>query len=108
MSWTYQPIYADGARLIVDEIEVVLKTGVGLTTGQGSDPEIMCEYSDDSGLTWISLPNKKIGQIGKYRTHVRWTKCGSTDSARVFRMSISDPVEVSVVDTQVKIRGGRV
>jgi hypothetical protein len=108
MSWTYQPIYADGVRSVHDSIEVVLKTGVGLTTGQGSDPEMMSDYSDDSGLTWTSLPNKKIGQLGKYRTRVRWRKCGSTDSARVYRKAISDPIEVSVVDTQARIRGGRV
>jgi hypothetical protein len=108
MSWAYQPIYADGARSVHDSIEVVLKTGVGLTTGQGSDPEMMLDYSDDSGITWTSLPNKKIGQIGKYRTRVRWKRCGSTDSARAYRGAISDPIEVQMVDTQASIRGGRV
>lgn len=108
MSWVYEAIYADGARSVHDSIEVVLKTGVGLTTGQGSAPEMMLDYSDDSGLTWISLPNKSIGRIGKYRTRVRWRKCGSTDSARAYRGAISDPIEVQMVDTQAAIRGGRV
>jgi hypothetical protein len=104
MSWRYQPIYAQGARSIHDLIEVVLKTGVGTTTGQGSDPELMLSYSDDSGITWTSLPNKKIGQLGKYRTRVRWRKCGSTDSARVYEAAVSDPIEMAVVDTQVQVR----
>jgi hypothetical protein len=104
MSWVYQPIYADGKRSVHDSIEVVLKTGVGLTTGQGSDPEMMLDYSDDSGLTWTSLPNKKIGRLGKYRTRVRWRKCGSTDSARAYRGAISDPIDVQMVDTQVSVR----
>jgi hypothetical protein len=108
MLWRYQPIYADGVRSVHDSIEVVLKTGVGITTGQGSDPEMMLRYSDDSGMTWTSLPNRKIGQIGKYRTRVKWHRCGSTNSARAYEGSISDPIEVQMVDTQAVVRGGRV
>jgi hypothetical protein len=107
MSWRYQPIYNEARRAMHDEIEVVMKTGVGLTTGQGSAPEMMLRYSDDSGLTWDSLPNKSIGAIGEYRNKVKWNRCGSTNSARVYEGSISDPVEVQIVDTQVKVRGGR-
>jgi hypothetical protein len=108
MSWVYQPIYADGVRSVHDCIEVVLKTGVGLTTGQGSEPEMMLDYSDDSGITWTALPNKSIGEIGKYRTRVKWHRCGSTNSARAYRGAISDPIEVQMVDTQLRVRGGRV
>lgn len=108
MSWRYQPIYNEARRAIHDEIEVVMKTGVGLTVGQGSDPQMMMSYSDDSGITWVSMPNKSIGAIGEYRDRVRWNRCGSTNSARVYEGSISDPVEVQIVDTQVKVRGGRV
>lgn len=108
MSWTYQPIYNDEKRAFHDSLEIGLEVGVGLTTGQGSDPEIMLDYSDDSGKTWVSLPNKKIGPIGNYRTKVKWTKLGSTNSARVYRASVSDPVRINVFDTQVTVRGGRV
>jgi hypothetical protein len=108
MLWRYQPIYNEARRALHDEIEVVMKTGVGLTSGQGSDPQMMMRYSDDSGITWNSLPNKSIGAIGEYRDRVRWQRCGSTNSARVYEGSISDPVEVQIVDTQIRVRGGRV
>lgn len=108
MSWTYQPVYNSGRRAFHDSLEITMDVGVGLTSGQGSDPQIMLEYSDDSGKTWVSLPNKSIGPIGEYRTEVKWSKLGSTDSARVYRASVSDPVRVSVVDTQIVVRGGRV
>lgn len=106
MSWQYQPVYNEAKRAVHDRIEVVLKTGVGLTTGQGSDPSMMLDYSDDSGMTWRSLPNKSIGPIGEYRKRVHWERCGSTNSARVYRGAISDPVEVQMVDTQINVRGG--
>jgi hypothetical protein len=108
MSWRYQPIYNDEKRAFHDCLEVGLKTGVGLTTGQGSDPEMMMRYSDDSGMTWIDLANKRIGPIGTYRTKVKWDRNGSTNSARVYEGAVSDPVDIQIFDTQARIRGGRV
>jgi hypothetical protein len=108
MSWRYQPIYNDEKRAFHDSLEIGLKTGVGLTSGQGSDPEMMMRYSDDSGMTWIDLANKRIGPIGNYRTKVKWDRNGSTNSARVYEGAVSDPVDIQIFDTQAAIRGGRV
>lgn len=108
MSWRYQPIYNESRRAVHDHLEVVMKTGVGLTSGQGSDPQLMMSYSDDSGITWTSMPNKDIGAIGRYSDRVCWDRIGSTNRARVYEGAISDPVEVQIVDTQVRVRGGRV
>lgn len=107
MSWRYQPIYNDEKRAFHDDLEIGLKTGVGLTSGQGSDPLMMMRYSDDSGVTWIALPDKRIGPIGNYRTKVKWNRNGSTNSARVYEGSVSDPVDIQIFDTQAKVRGGR-
>lgn len=107
MQWTYQPIYAEGKRAVHDRIEMELEVGVGLTTGQGSDPEMFLEYSDDNGQTYAFLPNKKIGPIGQYRKRVYWQRCGSS-RGRVYRAGVSDPVRVNVWDTQIDVRGGRV
>ncbi len=108
MQWSYQPIYTDGRRAFHSELEMGMKVGVGLTTGQGSDPLMMLEYSDDSGRTWVSLPNKSIGAIGRYRDKVKWDRLGSTNSARVYRGAVSDPVEVQITNTQVRVSGGRI
>lgn len=105
MEWTYQPVYAEGRRAFHHSLEMILETGVGLTTGQGSDPEIMLDKSDDGGITWQSLPNKKIGKIGKYGTRVRWYGLGSA-AQRVYRAAVSDPVKMVVTDTQLHITGG--
>lgn len=107
MEWTYQPVYAQGRRAFHDRLEIICETGVGLTTGQGSDPEIMLEYSDDGGVTWTSMPNRKLGLIGQYRQKVTWDRLGSAQQ-RVYRAAVSDPVRVNVTDTQLTVRGGRV
>jgi hypothetical protein len=107
VSWTYQPVYAESNLAFHDKLEIVLETGVGLSTGQGSDPEIMLDYSNDGGQTWTALPNRSIGQVGRYDTRVIWSRLGSSRQ-RVYRAAISDPVKVNITDTQISVRGGTV
>ena len=105
MEWTYQPIYAENRRAFHNRLEVVMEVGVGLTTGQGSTPEMMMAYSDDGGQTWTNLPNKSIGPIGAYGVRVAWTALGSARQ-RVYRGAISDPVKVVISDTVIDVTGG--
>jgi hypothetical protein len=105
-SWQYQSIYAEERRVIHDRLSVVMEYGVGLTTGQGSDPVLMMDYSDDGGITWDALPNKKIGPLGNYQYTVDWERIGSARQ-RAFRGAISDPVKVAITDTQWMGRGAR-
>ena len=45
------PHYQDEKRLIsYSSFELDMEVGVGLNSGQGSDPQIMMQYSDDGGL----------------------------------------------------------
>jgi len=106
MEWTYQPVYAQGQRAFHDRLEIVVETGVGLTTGQGSDPQVMLDYSDDGGITWISMPNRSLGAIGQYLHRVIWHNLGSSRQ-RVYRASISDPVKAVITDTLLEVKGGR-
>lgn len=106
MEWTYQPIYAEGIRAFHDRLEVRFEAGVGLTTGQGSDPKIMMEYSDDGGRTWRALPTRTLGKKGEYKDRAVWHNLGSSRQ-RVYRGSVSDPVKVYIGDTIVEVRGGR-
>lgn len=106
MEWTYQPIYAEGVRAFHDRLEVRFEAGVGLTTGQGSDPKIMMEFSDDGGKTWEALPTRTLGKKGEYKDRAIWHNLGSSRQ-RVYRGSVSDPVPVYIGDTLVEVRGGR-
>jgi hypothetical protein len=106
MEWTYQPVYAEGNRAFHDRLEVIMETGVGLTTGQGSDPEMMMDVSDDGGRTWQALPNRKVGKIGEHQQRVIWPQLGSSFD-RVYRGAISDPIKVTLIDTQLEARGAR-
>ena len=83
-----------------------METGVGVTTGQGSDPKMMLQKSDDGGKTWQSLPDKTIGKLGERFSRAVWYNLGSSRQ-RVYRAAISDPIAVVVTDTVTEVRGGR-
>jgi hypothetical protein len=104
MEFTTQPVHSadEVSPAIHDRLELVLETGVGITTGQGSDPEVMLAYSDDGGITFENLPNRKIGAIGERFTKVVWNALGGSFE-RVYRWAVSDPVRITV--TRINFRG---
>jgi hypothetical protein len=105
-SWTYPAVYANGRTAEHHRLQTMLETGVGLQSGQGVNPKIMLEISDDGGRTFEAAPTRSMGAIGEYRTQVVWDRLGSSDD-RVYRQSISDPVQRAILDTQLEVTGGR-
>ena len=90
------PHYEEARALIAHaQLELDMETGVGLQSGQGTNPQIMMQYSDDGGRTWSSELWRDIGAVGKYRTRVKWNKLGRSRD-RVYRIRISDPVFVQI------------
>jgi len=98
------PYQADTLRSIMDSFELDMEVGVGLTTGQGSDPQVMLDFSDDGGNTFSYQRTRTIGRIGNYRTRVRFLRLGSFRQ-RSIRVSVSDPVSVTIYAAAVNIRG---
>jgi len=107
MSWTYQSVYAENETAFHDRLEIIGTKGVGLISGQGFDPQIMLEVSDDGGKTFRMFSSRSLGKMGEYKWRVFWDQLGSSKD-RVYRCSVSDPVEVAIMDTQLYTRGGRV
>lgn len=94
--WIYtQPTYNDDDRIVYDKVQLDIDGGVGLTTGQGSDPQVMMQYSDDGGETWCNEKWRGIGKIGEYFKRVIWRKMGGSRQ-RIFRFLISDPIPCKI------------
>jgi hypothetical protein len=90
------PHYDEERRLITHaQFELDMEVGVGLASGQGSDPQIMMKYSDDGGKTWSSELWRSMGKIGEYLTRVKWNKLGRSRD-RVYSVEVSDPVFVQI------------
>jgi hypothetical protein len=86
-------VFFDNSRTTVDRFLLKMNVGVGLATGQGSDPQVMLEYSTDGGNTWSYQLWQSIGKIGKYDADVWWTRLGYGRQF-TFRLTVSDPVSV--------------
>ncbi len=106
MEWTYQPVYAQGNAAFHDKLEIIAETGVGLISGQGSNPQMMMDVSDDGGRTFEALATMSMGGIGAFRTAIEWGQLGSSYD-RVYRGAVSDPVKTVIIDTQLTARGAR-
>jgi len=105
VSWTYQEIASEGHRIVHDRFELDIGTGVGLTTGQGSDPQISLLISDDGGKQFYHFDTRSLGKKGEYLDRVFWTQLGSS-YARVYRCEVSDAVDVLAFNTNIEVRGG--
>lgn len=98
--------FTDKFRKIgVDAFQLDIETGVGLATGQGSDPQVMLRISKDGGRRWGSERMRSIGAIGKYKTRVIWRKCGRARDF-LFEVSGSDPVKAAILGAGIIPRQG--
>lgn len=86
-------------------LQIDMQTGVGLTTGQGSNPQAVLQWSDDGGYTYSLERWATIGRIGERRTRVRWRRLGKSRD-RVFKLTITDPIRVVIVGASAEFTLG--
>lgn len=94
-------------RTFQHELQIMFQSGVGLNSGQGSDPQAMLRWSDDGGHTWGNIHSKGMGKIGRSGQRVIWRRLGSTEMLRdrVYELSITDPVKVAIMGAELNLSG---
>lgn len=100
-----QAVSKESKRLFFAQMTVDMETGVGLATGQGSDPQLMLRYSNDGGHHWSNEKTASLGAAGKYGRKVRFGPSGSGRD-RVWEISMTDPVKFAVFGADVLIAEG--
>jgi hypothetical protein len=81
---------------------------VDMTVGdaaQGLNPQMMMRWSDNGGRTWTNEKWASAGQAGQYNTRVIWRRLGRSRD-RVFEISITDPVEATIIGAYIQIDQG--
>lgn len=84
-----------GAQMWFDRVEFDVQVGVGIPTGQGSDPQLMIRYSDDSGRTWSAQEFYPIGGGGDYLRKVVLHDQGQAQT-RIYELTYSDPTAFAI------------
>lgn len=92
MELTSRHLYDEGKRIALTSFQVDGDMGVGLATGQGSDPQIMISFSADGGHTFGTETMIPMGKIGEYTNRARLRRIGSAKDW-VVRLAITDPVK---------------
>lgn len=88
----------------IDEIFLDMETGVGLQTGQGSNPQVMMQISRDGGRTFGPERWVPIGMVGQYRgPRAIWRRNGSGRDLS-FRFAMTDPVKFVVTYGAASLR----
>ena len=90
-------------RVTMYAYECLCETGVGLNSGQGADPQIMLQYSDDGGRRWSNELWRSMGLIGDNRHRAIWRKLGQFRQ-RQMRLTITDHVRRFVMSHFADIR----
>ncbi len=96
---------APGKELELNRFELILETGVGLVSGQGSDPVIMLQMSLDGGRTFGTEQWAKIGKSADFLQNVEWFGLGRFKEA-IFKIKTSDPVTYSIHSANADIEVG--
>lgn len=87
--------YDNDNRVIFASLKVDFDSGPGLVSGQGENPQVMMDFSDDGGRTFSKERFRNLGKIGEFLTRTVWRRLGQARQ-RVFRLKITDPVRVII------------
>ncbi|WP_373031614.1 hypothetical protein [Sulfurovum sp.] len=84
-------------------LQIDCETGVGLNTGQGSDPVMFLRWSDDGGHNWSNVQELKLGKIGETSARAIKRRLGTTEKLRdrVYEISGTDPVKISIMGAEL-------
>lgn len=91
-----------GGKVSYANIEFDIETGVGLQSGQGSDPQLQLRWSDDYGHTFKNARFKSLGAVGQYTKRVRFTRLGLARD-RVFELTYSEPTPFTIMGARYNV-----
>lgn len=83
----------EGDPFWIDALELYGEPGVGLTSGQGSDPEVLMSFSSNGGRTFSDRISRKAGKLGEYDKRMIWNSLGRIPREVCFKFEVSDPVK---------------
>lgn len=93
-NFTSADIRVPDRQVSASSLNVKCQTGVGLVSGQGVNPVLMCQFSNDGGQTWQAEHFVEIGALGDHMKRVDFWDFATGYEVKA-RVMISDPVQFS-------------
>lgn len=95
----------DKKKVRFTRLELGLESGVGLVTGQGSDPVASLRVSKDSGHSYGTANYATMGKLGEYKDRCIWRRLGAGREL-VPEITITDPVKRVITECTLIIEEG--
>lgn len=92
-----QPFFTFDGPVFASELRLHMESGVGLNTGQGSDPQIRMSFSDDGGRTFGNELWRSYGRAGRFEVLPTWRRLGRIPRHRVLRFVTTEPVMSNIL-----------
>jgi hypothetical protein len=86
-------------------LELGIESGVGLISGQGSDPVAGLRISRDGGHTYGTQSFARMGKIGETNTRCIWRNLGAGRDL-VTEITITDPIKRVITDATLVLEDG--
>ena len=102
--WTGRHLFS-GNDSRMAELWIDTESGVGLTTGQGTDPQLTMRVSKDGGRTWGAARWASFGALGAYKTRAIYRRLGRTGPVGdwLFEFTVTDPVNVTFASAWARL-----
>lgn len=98
---------AENQWIFLDQFELGMQAGVGLSAGQGQAPVATLEISRDNAQTWVSAGAASLGAIGAYGARAIWRRLGRSRADRlVLRVTQTDPVKTAWIGAWLRTSTG--
>jgi hypothetical protein len=91
----------NGDFVRISQLWLEMESGIGLTSGQGSDPQLMMQISRDGGKTWGNEIWRSFGKIGANRVRALFNSLGRSRDW-LFRFRVTDPVKTVFIAAWAK------
>jgi hypothetical protein len=92
--------------LFYSNLQFDMETGVALSTGQGSDPQLMLSWSNDGGHTFSSEIWTSAGVRGDYAARAMFRGRLGRARNRVWDLIVSDPIPWRISQAFVDVEEG--
>ncbi len=89
--------------MVIDAWEILSEVGLGLPSGQGSNPMMMGSWSRNGGQTFSPEQSKSMGRVGAFSTRVIFRSLGRGNDF-VLEASGSDPLIQRLIDAFIHVR----
>jgi len=96
---------AEEKPIFLHNFQIDFEAGVGITTGQGSDPKAMLQISKDGGHSYGNELWADIGPKGKFNQRAIWWRLGRSRDP-VAKLVMTDPIKVVIVGAYLDANPG--